>query len=256
MKSIFTLILHKPLFNILLAFILFIPGNNLGVAVILLTLFIKLILSPFSYQALVAQVKNKKVQPLVDKIKKEHPEDKQLQAQKQLEIYQKLKVNPFSGCLPTIVQIVVVLALYSLLRNGFAIEPNMLYPFLSTPEVVNMHFLGVADINLPNGVLAVLAGLFQFIQVWLSPAFKQDKQKDIAIEQGLNPMDMMQKQMGVFTKFLMPAMIVVFGFMFPAALVLYWITNTLFTIGQELVIRGRLQKIEEDIELKLQEITI
>ncbi len=257
MKSIFNAILYKPLFNLLLVFILFIPGNNLGLAVILLTLTIKFLLSPFSYKALVSQVKNKRIQPVIDKLKKEFPDDKQAQSQKQLEIYQKMKINPFSGCLPMIVQIVVVLALYSLLREGFIVQEAFIYPFLSIPETVNIGFLGIADINTPNAVLAILAGVFQYIQVWLSPAFKKDK---VVKKEDSNEMpgmaDMMQKQMGVFTKYLMPGMVVVFGFMFPAALVLYWITNTLFTIGQELVIRGRLVEIEKDIDLKIKEFNL
>ncbi len=255
MKTIFNVILHKPLFNLLLVFILFIPGNNLGLAVILLTLLVKLVLSPFSYKALVSQIKNKKIQPIIDQIKKDHPDDKQLQSQKQLEIYQKLKVNPFSGCIPTIVQIVVVLALYSLLREGFVLQENLLYHFLTLPTTVNMHFLGIADINTPSAVLAVLAGVFQYIQVWLSPAFKKDKKKEEEVKdkKDMGPMDMMQSQMGVFVKYIMPGMVVVFGFMFPAALVLYWITNTVFTIGQELVIKSRLKTIEDDIDLRLKE---
>ncbi|MFT5359838.1 MAG: YidC/Oxa1 family membrane protein insertase [Candidatus Paceibacteria bacterium] len=258
MKSLYNAILYKPLFNLLVILIAFIPGNNLGVAVIVLTLLIKFILSPFSYKALVSQVKNKKIQPLIDKIKKDHPDDKKLQSQKQLEIYQKMKVNPFSGCIPTIVQIVVVLALYSLLREGFAVDASLLYPFVSSPESFSVSFLGLTDVNTPSVVLAFVAGFFQYIQVWLSPAFKKDKKKENEdpTDGPVGPMDMMQKQMGIFVKFIMPGMVIFFGFMFPAALVLYWITNTVFTIGQELIIKGRLKAIEEDIEFRLKELSL
>ena len=257
MKSIFNAILYKPLFNLLLVFIIFIPGNNLGLAVILLTLLVKFILSPFSYKALVSQIKNKRIQPLIDKIKKDHPEDKQLQSQKQLELYQKVKVNPFSGCLPTIVQIVVVLALYSLLKDGFVLQADFVYPFLSLPETLNTNFLGIIDINTPNTIVAILAGVFQYIQVWLSPTFKDsNKKEEKTLDGQVGPMDMMQKHIGVFVKFIMPGMVIFFGFVLPAALVLYWITNTIFTIGQELVIKGRLKSIEEDIDSSLKDLTI
>jgi YidC/Oxa1 family membrane protein insertase len=231
----------------------------LGLAVILLTFAIKLILSPFSYQAIVAQVKNKKIQPFIEKIKKDSPDDKQEQAKKQLEIYQKLKVNPFSGCLPTIIQIVVVFALYRLLREGFSVDTTLLYSFFDNPELISTNFLWIKDVNVANGVLAVIAGVLQFIQIQLSPALKKEKkkEKDVTVDdKSLNPMAMMQDQMGVFMRFGMPIMITVFGFMFPAALVLYWVTNTIFTIGQEVLIKGRLKRIEEDIDLQLRELNL
>lgn len=256
MKAIFNIILHKPLFNLLIALILFIPGNNLGLAIVLLTLIVKFLLAPFSYKALVSQIKNNRIQPFVEKIKKDHPDNKQLQSQKQLELYQKLKVNPFSGCLPTVIQIVVVLSLYALLKDGFSFQEGLVYPFLHFPETIQMGFLGIRDISSSNIVLAILAGVFQYIQVWLSPVFKKDDKMSLKDMSNLGPMDMMQKQMGIFVKFVMPGMVIIFGLMFPATLVLYWITNTLFTIGQEIVIKSRLKSIEEDIDLRLKEYAI
>jgi YidC/Oxa1 family membrane protein insertase len=257
MKAIFNAVLYKPMYNLLLLLIFVIPGGSLGLAVILLTLVIKLILAPFSYQALVAQVKNKKVQPLIEKIKKENPDDKQLQAQKQLEIYQKIKVNPFSGCLPTIVQIVVVLTLFSLLRDGFSLDTGLIYQNISNLDFsFNQAFFWISDVNNPDHILAIVAGVFQYIQVRLSPMFKKKEEDNAVLEGKTDPMAMMQKQMGVFMKYLMPVMVVFFGFALPAALVLYWITNTIFTIGQEIVVRGRLDKIEKDIDLRLKEVNL
>lgn len=254
--------------------ILLIPGNTLWVAVLVLTLLVKLFLAPFSYRALVAQVKNKKIQPLVEQIKKDHPDDKQLQAQKQLEIYQKMKVNPFSGCLPTIVNLAVILGLFRLFRDGNIFDETMAYSFIKVPESLNTAFIGIPDIteavsftgkalseimtelSLPIIILALVAGLSQFIQVRLSPTFKKMKKAEPKEGDELNPMTMMQDQLGFMMKYGLPVMIVFFGITFPPALTMYWIVNNIFTIVQELVVRGRLDKIEADIDLQLKEVNL
>jgi YidC/Oxa1 family membrane protein insertase len=257
-------IVYKPLLNLLILIVFIVPGHHLWIAVLVLTLIIKFLMAPFSYKGLVSQVKNKKLQPVIEKIKQEHPDNKQLQAQKQLEIYQKIKVNPFSGCLPTLVNLAVILGLFRLFRADNIFDGSLNYSFVKVPEVVNKTFLGIGDITAAHGfseitttivVMAVIAGLSQFIQVKLSPAFKNKKEGIGESGEG-NPVMMAQGQMKFMMTYGLPLFVVWLGLTLPPALTFYWVINNLFTIGQEFVVRKKLVAVEQEIDRELKELIV
>jgi len=255
-KGFFNAVVYEPLFNLLALFVVIIPGNNLGVAVVLVTLVAKLVLAPFSYSALVAQVKNKKIAPFVEKVKKQYPDNKQLQAQKQLEIYKTMKVNPFSGCLPTLFQFFILIGLYTLFNGNPFADATHLYSFMSMPETVNNHFLWISNIAEPSVVLAVIAGLSQYLQIRLSPVFKKDETKEVEASSSVPALPNMQDQMQKMMKYGLPLMIFFFGLSFPSALTLYWIVNSLFAIGQEMMVRSKLVSIEQEIDMGLKNLSV
>lgn len=224
--SAFNIILYQPLFNALVLFYKYLPGNDFGIAIIVLTILTKLIISPFAVQGIKSQKVLQELQPKVQEIQKKFGKDKEKQAKALMELYKNEKVNPLSGCLPLLIQLPIFIALYRLFWNGFQAEQMQhLYSFISNPGVINTSFLGILDLSQPSVILAILTGILQLVQTkMLSPQMNK--------EQGSGFAQIMQKQM----LYIFPLFTIVILLKFPAALALYWITMVLFTIVQQYII--------------------
>jgi YidC/Oxa1 family membrane protein insertase len=221
-------ILYQPLYNLLILFYNFIPWHDLGLAIILLTVLIKLILYPLSQQSIKAQKALQDLQPRIDELKVKFKDNKEAQAQEMMKLYKETKVNPFSSCLPLLVQIPFLIAVYQVFRTGLSSNhAELLYSFVSNPGTVNHLFLGFMNLSTANIVLAIIAGAGQFLQTKMfmtkKPAIKSEGSKDE------NLMAEMNKSMMYF----MPIMTIVIGASLPAGLTLYWVTMTLLTILQQ-----------------------
>lgn len=229
--STFNTILYQPLFNALVLLYNYIPGNDFGIAIIVLTVFIRLILYPLSAKGIKSQKALAEIQPKIKEIQEKHKEDKEKQTKELMELYKKEKINPFSGCLPLLIQLPIIIALYRVFWGG--LDPaklNLLYDFVSFPGKINSIFLGFLNLANPNIFLAILVGIFQFIQIKIiSQNQKTSKKK------GGNFAEEMQKQMQYF----MPLFIVLILWRLPSALGLYFLTTTLFTIVQQYIIVKR-----------------
>jgi YidC/Oxa1 family membrane protein insertase len=220
-------------------------GGSVGWAVIGLTAVVKIILAPLNLASIRSQIAQKKLQPEMDRIKKQYT-DKSEQSQKIMELYKENKTNPFSGCLLILIQLPIILGLYYVFLKGLPIlDPTILYKGIVSPESINMVFLG-ADLGVKSILFAAIAGVTQFIQVQLSPSFRDfapkkqegdivaviDGDDDTTGQDMMSRMGpMMQKQM----KYVMPIIIFVVAMAVPAAVALYWITNNIMTIFIELI---------------------
>ena len=163
--SAFNIILYQPLFNALVLFYKYLPGNDFGIAIIVLTILTKLIISPFAVQGIKSQKVLQELQPKVQEIQKKFGKDKEKQAKALMELYKNEKVNPLSGCLPLLIQLPIFIALYRLFWNGFQAEQMQhLYSFISNPGVINTSFLGILDLSQPSVILAILTGILQLVQ--------------------------------------------------------------------------------------------
>jgi len=224
--TIFNESLYRPLFNALVWLYNVIPGNDLGIAIIVLTIIIRLILYPLSKKAIQSQKAISKLQPKIKEIQKKH-KNKEEQAKAMMELYKKYKVNPMAGCLPILIQLPILIALYRVFFNGLNPEAlNTLYSFISNPESLNVMFLGLIDLSQRSILLAVMAGLFQFIQTkMIMPNNLNTKSKSGELDFS----SMMSKQMLYF----MPLITVFIAWSLPAALPLYWVVITLFGIVQQ-----------------------
>jgi YidC/Oxa1 family membrane protein insertase len=222
---------------------LYLFTNNLGLALIIFTILLRLILVPLTLPSLKSATKIREIQPLIKKLKEKHKKDKDKKVfqQAQLELYKKYNVNPLSGCLPQIVQIVILILLY-----------QVLIKFLNNPTIngltVNTSFLWL-DLAIPDrsGVLPVLAAGTQLIlSLMIAPGAEKDdivpnqskskkvqeankKEEDFADMAGK-----MQQQI----VFIMPVMTGIIAFQFPSGLAIYWIATTVFSIGQQYYISG------------------
>jgi len=224
--NIFNESLYRPLLNALIWIYNIIPGNDLGIAIIILTILIRFILYPLSKKAIQSQKAMSRLQPKIKEIQKKC-KNKEEQAKAMMELYKKHKINPMAGCLPILIQLPILIALYRVFFSGLKPEAlNILYDFVARPDSLNVMFLGLIDLSQRSIFLAVLAGVFQFIQS------KMIVPKNIGGQKGKSGLDfasMMSQQMVYF----MPVITVFIAWSLPAALPLYWAVITLFGIVQQ-----------------------
>ena len=201
--------------------------HDLGIAIIALTIVIKFVFWPLGNSAIKSQKALQDLQPEIDALKKKHKDDKAALSRATMELYKNNKVNPFSSCLPLLIQLPFLFAVYQVFRDGVNNKLDYVYHFISRPESINLMFLGFLNLSKPSIVLAILAGLAQFWQakmmVTKKPAIKTPGSKDEGMAAIMN------KQMLYF----MPAITVFIGISLPSGLTLYWVVLTLITAIQQ-----------------------
>ena len=231
--SLFHTILYLPLFNFFVFLYNILPGHDLGLVIFVITLLIRLALYPLTSSSIKAQRSMQELQPKLEEIKRLYPNDKQKQTQATMELYKNNKVNPLASCLPMLVQLPLLIALYLALRDGLA-SANLgqnLYAFVHNPGLLNPVSLWVINLSKPNVVLAVLAGLAQF---WQAKSLSRQSPPKAAGVGGKdeNMMAMMNKQMLYF----MPFMTALIGLKLPAGLTLYWFFSTALMAIQQIIL--------------------
>lgn len=226
------MLLYRPLVNVLAFLVAVIPGGDVGVAIIILTLIVKVLLYPLSQKSLENQAKSSALAPLLNEIKASGA-SKEEQARKTFELYKKHKANPFSGCLLVLVQIPVIFALYYVFFKGIAFNSGVLYGFIQAPENVNMMFLGFINIAKKSWILAVLAGASQYLQAHYMPkppvgnASSDDFSASFA------------KSMHLQMKYFFPILVAVISYSISGAVALYWTTSNIFSIGQQIYVNKK-----------------
>ncbi len=245
MVNFYYTFLYNPIFNLLVFLYNIIPGHDVGVAIIVLTIIIKLLLLPLSLKATKSQKVLQDIQPKMDEIKKKYKDNKEAQAKALMDLYKKEKVNPLSSCFPLLIQFPFLIALFQVFRNGF--NPSALqvvYPFIHRPDHLNPISLGHIDLSNPIPLLAVLTGIAQFWQTKMlshkKPPIKSEGAKDESMTA------MMNKQM----MYVMPILTVFIGLRFPGGLLLYWFVNTLLMILQQEIMFKKDKKISDKNNLK------
>ena len=227
--TIFNITLYQPLFNGLVLLYIYIPGHNFGIAVILLTLLIRLLLYPLSLKSIESQKSLQKLQPEIRKIQLKY-KNKAKQNEELMKFYREKEFNPFGGCLPTLIQLPLLIALYRVFWRGLQPQQlKLLYGFVPHIATINPMFLGI-DLSSPNIVLAVLAAIGQFIQSKMmmptKAALKEPKEKMSQFSQG------MQKQM----LYLLPLFTFFILWKLPSAIGLYWTATVVFSVIQQYIV--------------------
>lgn len=216
-------ILYRPIFNLLVFAYNIIPGHDLGIAIILVTLIVRIVLHPLSQKAIKSQKALEALQPKIKEIQEKH-KAKEDRARAVMEFYKESKINPASSFIPIILQLPLFFALYRVFLSGLNTESlSALYPFISNPGELKTVFLGIINIAHPNAVLAVLTGVAQFFQ---SKAMIQKKKETQGASSGSPDMaKMMSKQM----LYVMPLFMVFIAWRLPAGLAIFWIVTSLFS---------------------------
>ncbi|PIT87101.1 MAG: hypothetical protein COU31_04995 [Candidatus Magasanikbacteria bacterium CG10_big_fil_rev_8_21_14_0_10_40_10] len=233
MYQLFYVVLYQPIFNFLVWLYNIIPGQDVGVVIIIITVLIRLALYPMTSKSIKAQRSLQDLQPKMNEIKAKYKDDKQKQTQAIMELYKNNKVNPFGSCLPLLIQLPILIALYKVLQDGLKstdLSAN-LYSFVSNPGHLNPLSFGFINLATPNIVLAVMAGAAQFWQAKTMIRRQAPKEAGVGAKDE-NMMAMMNKQMLYF----MPAFTVFIGLSLPAGLTLYWFFSTLLMAIQQIFV--------------------
>ncbi len=230
MKFIWNSFVYEPIYNTLIFIAQHITFKDVGFAVIVVTIVIRLVLSPLSKKSIVGQYKMRSLEPKIAAIKARGL-TKEEEAKETFALYKTEKINPFSGCLYILIQLPILLALYRVFMHGIY-QPDHLYHFLNTENLKNM-FLGVIDITKPFLPLAILAGVTQAIQAFLMP-------KPPTPTAGGGFQAQLTKSLSMQTKYILPIIIIFIANTLASAVSLYWTVANIFSIGQELYFRKRI----------------
>ena len=239
----FHAVFYNPIYNALIALIALVPGGDVGVAVILLTILIRLILLPFSLSAARTQRAMKALEPKIKALKEAYKDDKEREAVETLALYKAAQVNPFASILTAFIQIPVLLALYWVFRYESFTVMNVarLYAFTPTPHTVSLEFLGIISVMGKSLFLAVCAGLTQLLQAHMALSGTMKPAPGAA--QGD-----FQKIIGMQLKYVFPFLIAAISYTTSGAVALYFIATNLAGSAQEWHVRRTIAR--EVIELE------
>ncbi len=251
--NIFTVILTQPLANGLILFYK-VLGENMGVAIIGFSLFLRLILTPLTKPYMDSMKKMREYAPHLEKIKKKHKGDQKKLTQAQSEFYKKKGINPGAGCIPMILQVVVLLVFVNVFTR--ALDANNISKFnellyaplkLAVGQIINTKFLYL-DITKPDvfnvmgfpfplpGPLLILAALIQMLSAKMNVPFVE-LEKKIAkkTETKTDDFQVAMQSSAIYT---FPLMTILAGVRFPSGLALYWLLFSLYQIVQQYFTTG------------------
>lgn len=233
-ESIFLPFIIEPLFNLLILIYSLIPGHDFGVAVIVLTFVIRIVLWPLLSKQIHQQKTMKELAPEVAKIKKQTKGNREKEAQMLMELYKEKGISPFGPFKPLLMQFPILLGLFSVLRRVFQegeiaertytfITDNSSFAanLVANPEPLHPYFLNIIDLSTPQVSMAIFAAAAQFFQAkMMAPDMpKNDAQK--AASKAI---------------YILPVITFVFSLSFPGALALYWGMGSLISLFQQKLI--------------------
>ncbi len=232
----FNTLLVEPLFNLLAVIYAYLPIHDFGLAIIVLTIIVRIILWPLVNKQLHSQKAMQELQPELVRIRSEAKGDKQLEGRMVMELYKEKEINPFASFLPILIQLPIFFALFIVLSD--LVKPNeiaklaydpvaQLGPIADIIKSTKFHpeLLGLVDLAKPSAVVAAIAALAQFYQT------KQLQPK--------HPSDDPQARMMATMIYLFPILTFGAGLYLPAALALYWATTSIVAIWQQYLVLNR-----------------
>ena len=220
----------KVLVKILNMFYGVIP--NYGVSILLLTFLVKLVLFPLTRKSQMSMVRMQQLQPLIAQLKEKHKGDKQKVGQEQMKLFKQHGVNPMSGCFPILLQLPVFFALFRTLQNSFEMRQAPFVSWvtdLSEPDKLLQLPFTIPFLGEWLNILPLIMGAASFVQMKLTPKTTGD-----------DPQARMQRKMMQ----MMPLIFPVILYTFPSGLTLYWTASTLISIGEQILIRRSVKKLD------------
>ncbi len=238
-SSFFHTAFYTPLYNGLIFLLGFVPGGDVGVAIILFTIFVKLVLFPLSARSITTQRRMRELEPEMKAVQEKYKGDKEEQARATMALYKEKKLNPFSGFFLILIQIPIIIALYQVFIGAGLpkINTELLYSFVHTPILVSMKFFGILNVAERSLILALLAGITQYFQAKyvLPPSAPRSggEKKEGSFR------DEFMRGMNLQMQYFLPVFITFVSWTVSGAVALYWVTNNLFSIAQELYMRKK-----------------
>ncbi len=234
MTYLFNEIFYRPLLNGLIFLYNIIPNHDLGFSIIVLTVLIRLILWPLNTKSIRNQRVLARLAPKMEEIKRKYKSDKEAQAKALMQLYSENKINPLAGFLPLLIQIPIIIALWRVFLNSAKADLSALYPLISAPVAIQSEFLGILDLTHRSVVLAIIAGVLQYLQTKMIMPKNKGEGSDFS--------KIMSQQMLYFG----PVISIIIFWSLPAALPLYWIVVTLMTLLQQYINQNNDREIREN----------
>lgn len=229
---------YIPLYNLLTFFIDSIPGGDLGLAVVAVTLFVRIIFLPVSLSAAKTQVVMQVIQPKLKEVREKYKKDPQQQAKEMMALYKEHNLKPFSSMLLMILQIPILFGLFFVTKDAalFGIDVSLLYSFIPAPETMTLFFLGAFSVASSSLPLAILAGVTQYAYAhYAVPVPKKKATQDASMQ------DEFGRAMALQMRYLFPFIIMFVAFA-SGAIALYLIASNIFMFGQHLFVSRKYPK--------------
>lgn len=234
MGSFFHTVLYIPIYNLLMFLVDILPGADIGLAVIIATLIVKIAIAPLSFAALRTTRAVKAIDPELRALKEKYKDDKEAQAKEMFALYKKYGINPLAGVFTLLIQLPIVFTLYIVFNNKtlLTVDPSILYSFVPTPETISPLFLGIFAVAGSSLILASIAGVTQLLQALYAIPVppKSDKPgTDMQADFG--------RAMALQMRFMLPVFVGVAAYFTSNAIALYFITTAIVSLGQEYLVR-------------------
>ncbi|MDE2071367.1 MAG: membrane protein insertase YidC [Patescibacteria group bacterium] len=225
-------VLITPLYNLFVFLLSVVPGGSAGLAIIALTLLMRIVLYPLFASSIRTQMGMQAMQGEMDAVNKKYKDDTEALTRARIELMRRYKVRPLSAVFALIVQFGLLISLYwALFREGFpTINQTLLYSFVHAPSAVNTAFFGLNLLAPRDLLLAVLVAATQWAAIYLT--LKRTNTGPVAPEQA-----QVRRLQSGFMLWSMPVLIGVISFSFPGAVGLYFVVTNLFSVLQEWIIR-------------------
>lgn len=237
-SAAFHAFVYVPLYNGLVFLVDVVPAHDVGIAVVLLTVAVRVILFPLSRKAILTQAAMREAAPEIEKLKEKYKDKQEEQARAIFALYRERNIRPFSSFFLILLQLPILFGLYWVFWKGGlpSVDPSLLYSFVPGPEAVNMHFLGIFDMSGRSILLAGLAGLTQLFHARLSMGPRKPHTSDGSFSSDL------ARSMDIQMRYIFPLMIGGIAYTISAAVALYWVASNTFMIVQELSTGRRLRE--------------
>ncbi len=235
MAGLFHSFIYEPIYNALAFIVSVVPGGDIGIGIVGITLLVRLILFPVSLAAIRTQIAMREIDPKLKALRAELKDNKDELARRTMTLFKDNKINPFASFLLIFIQLPVIIGLYAVLRSeskSVTFDPTLLYSFIHAPMNASLIFLGVINLAEKSIILALIVGATQFIYGRLIAPKIAAKSGGAASFQ-----DDLAQSMNLQMRYVFPLMLAGIAYYASAAIALYFVVSNCFSIGQELFVR-------------------
>ncbi|MBP6868655.1 MAG: membrane protein insertase YidC [Candidatus Pacebacteria bacterium] len=238
MLAFFHEYLYVPIYNFLIYLVGVLPGADVGLAVIMVTLVVKVVTMPLSFSALKTQRAMKEIEPLLKELKEKYKDDKEKQAKEMFALYKEYGIKPFSSILMMFIQIPIVISLFLVFQKEplDKVNPEILYSFIQDPGTFSPLLFGIFLISGHHLVLALLAGVTQLIQAHYAIPVPPKSEKTASTPESMQAE--FGRALAIQARYILPVVIAVVAYA-SGAIALYLITSNLVGILQEFIVRKK-----------------
>lgn len=232
MAALFHTYIFLPIYNLLVYLIDVVPAGDIGIAVILATIIVRVAIMPLTFAQLKSARVMKALNPEMKAIQKKYKDNPEEKARETFALYKRYKLNPFAGILVAIIQLPILIGLYIVFNSHtlVTIDTALLYSFTPIPSVVSPLFLGVFTVAGSSIFFASLATILQALQIWYAVPVPEKSADNDASED-------FARQMALQMRFVLPVFIGIAAFYTSNAIALYFITTALVSLVQEFIVR-------------------